>query len=153
MVLKILGDSVEPLLRACRSGSGTAETELRRQRTSEELNFGSPQGQTMIRSRSGDARSWLDDVEPVHRIVRAIQLAAAREFSRVADVTGAAADEIRIERKDDVSLFWAVNRVEVTAESELRAFARAVADGRFPLMPLSLGKECQERLNLCRERG
>src|SRR6267154_6287445 len=107
----------------------------------------------MIRGGAGNARSRLNHIEPIHRVGRAVQLASARKFSGVANVSRAAAEEIRIERKDDVGLFRAVNRVEVTAESELRTFARAVADGRVPLMPLSLGKECQERLNLCCERG
>jgi len=97
----------------------------------------------MIRGCSGDARRRLNHIEPIHRIVRAIQLAAPREFSRVADVPRAAAKEIGIERKDDVSLFRAIDRVDVAAKGELRAFARAVADGGFPLVPLGLRKKRQ----------
>src|SRR6266849_2153944 len=152
MFLEIFGDGVEPLLRLRRKRSGTAEPELRCQRTSEEIHFGSPQGQTMIRGRTGDAGRRLDNIEPVHRVSRAIQLAAPREFSRVADVSRAAAQEIGIERKDNVSLLRPVNRVEVVAKGKLRTLARAVADGRLPLVPLGLRKKCQERLNLCGKR-
>src|SRR5882672_12282676 len=107
----------------------------------------------MIRGGAGNARSRLNHIEPIHRVGRAVQLASARKFSGVANVSRAAAEEIRIERKDDVGLFRAVNRVEVTAESELRAFARAIADGGLPLMPFGLRKKRQERLNLRGERG
>src|SRR5258706_15046962 len=96
--------------RNCR---GTAEPELRCQRTREELHFGSPQRQAMIRGRTGDAWRRLDDIEPVHRIVRVIQLAPPRELSRVADVSPAATNEIGIERKDDDGLLPAVNVVQV----------------------------------------
>src|SRR5713226_464113 len=102
----------------------------------------------MIRSSTGDARRRLDHIEPVRRVTRAIQFAAPRKFSRIPDVPRAAAQEIGIERKDDVSLLWPINRVEVAAKGELRALARAVADGRLPLVPLGLRKNRQERLNL-----
>src|SRR5882762_7720013 len=60
----------------------------------------------------------------------------------------ATAKKVRIERKDNVSLLGPVNSVEVASESKLRAFARAVADGGFPLVPLGLRKKRQQRLNL-----
>src|SRR5260370_31102244 len=138
VVLKTLGDGVEPLLRVRGNRGGAAEPELRRQRTREELYFRSPQWQAMIRGRPGDARGRLDHIQPVHCVVRAVQLAPSREFSRIADVARTAAQEIGIERKDDVRFFQAVNRVEVAAKGKLRALARAVADGSLPLVPLGL---------------
>src|SRR5258708_25769085 len=96
----------------------------------------------MIRGRTGDAGRRLDHIEPVHRVVRAIQLAAAREFSCIAAVSRATAQEIRIERKDNVSLLRAINRVEVAAKGELRALARAVADGGVPPVPPGLPAKC-----------
>src|SRR5260370_20664955 len=106
----------------------------------------------MIRGRAGNAGRRLNHIEPVHRVVRASELAAPRKFSRVTDVSRAAAQEIRIERKDDVSFFRAVNRVEVAAKRKLGALARTVADSGLPLVPLGLRKKRQERLNLRGQR-
>src|SRR6266852_5534650 len=106
----------------------------------------------MIRGRPGDAGRRLNHIEPVHRVVRASELAAPRKFSRVPDVPRAAAKEIGIERKDDVSLLRAINRVEVAAKRKLRALACTVADGRLPLAPLGLRKKRKQRLNLRGER-
>jgi len=89
----------------------------------------------------------------VHRVIRAIQFAAAREFSRVANMSRAAAQEIGIERKNDVSILRAINRIDVASKGELRALARAVADSWLPLVPLGFRKQRQERLNLRGERG
>src|SRR5712664_4133875 len=106
----------------------------------------------MIGGRPGDARSRLNHIEPVHRVVRASKLAAPRKFFRIPDVPRAAAKEIGIERKDDVSLPRAVNRVEVGAKRKLRAFACTVADSWLPLVPLGLRNKRQQRLNLRGER-
>ncbi len=106
----------------------------------------------MIRGRTGDAGRRLNHIEPVHRVTRATQLAAAREFSRVADVSRAATQEIGIERKDDIGLFREIHRVEVVAKGKLRAFTRAVADGGLPLVPFGLRKKRKERLNLRGQR-
>src|SRR5437016_8280985 len=106
----------------------------------------------MIRGRTGDAGRRLDHIQPVHGVAGAIQFAAARGFLRVANVSRTAAQKVGIERKDDVSPLRAINRVEVAAEGELRALARAVTYGGLPLVPCGLRKKRQERLNLCRER-
>src|SRR6266403_2289794 len=151
--LEIFGDGIEPLLRIGRKGRRTAKPELCCQRTREELHFRSPQRQSVIRGRTGHARRRLDDVEPVHGVMRSIQFAPLREFSRIADVSRAAAQEIGIERKDNISLLRAINRVEVAAKSELGTLARAVTDSRLPLVPLGLRKKRQERLNLSGKRG
>ena len=136
-----------------------AEAELSGQRTGEEFNLGGAQRQAMIGAGAGDARGRLDDIEPIHLIsdcrldwARFGQLAAARKFSGVANVAGAAAKEIGIEREDHFRFFHAIDGVEVAAEGKLRAFARAVAYGRLPLMPLGFRKERQDGLNLGGER-
>src|SRR5260370_31830511 len=107
----------------------------------------------IMSGRTGCARRRLNHVAPVRGVAWSIQLAAPRKFSRMPDVSWAAAQEIGMERKDDVSLGRAVNGVEVPAKGQLRALARAVADGRLPLVPLGLRKKRQERLNLRCNRG
>src|SRR5437016_13128239 len=109
----------------------------------------------MIRSGPGNAWRRLDYIQPVHLRAAAIpfeeliQVAAARKFARVADVSRAAAQEIGVERKDDGSLLHAVDGVDVAAEGQLRAFARAVAGGGVPLVPPGFRNRGQQRLNLC----
>src|SRR5260370_5160111 len=107
----------------------------------------------IMSGRTGCARRRRNHIAPVTRVAWSIQLPAPRKFCRIPDVSWAAAQEIGIERKDDVSLLRAVNRVEVPAKGQLRALARAVADGRLPLVPLGLRKKRQERLNLRCNRG
>ena len=160
MLLEIFDDGIEPLLRAGRKRRGAAEPELCCKGSRNQFDLRSAQWQAVIRSRTGDAGRRLDHIQPIHFHFREYfigkgvgfgplaQQAAARKFSRVPDVPRAAAQEIGIERKDDVSLLRPVNRVDVTAECQLRALARAIADGGFPLMPLGFRKKRQERLNL-----
>src|SRR5438067_10093028 len=112
----------------------------------------------MICSRASDAGCGFNHVQTVHLRAAAVpfeelvQVAAARKFSRVADVSRATAQEIRVEREDDVGLLRTIDRINVAAKGKLRAFARAVADGWLPLMPFSLRKKRQQRLNLRSER-
>src|SRR5438132_13939560 len=158
MALKICSDRVEPFFPPRRKRGGPAEPQLCRQRPRKNFSIRSAEWQAMICSRASDAGCRLDYIQPVHLRTAAIpfeeliQVAAAREFSGVTDVSRAATQKIGVERENDVGLLHAVNRVEVTAEGELRAFARAVADGRLPLVPLGFRKKRQQRLNLCGER-
>src|SRR5260370_9092678 len=128
------------------------------QRSSKDLYFRSAQGQTMIRGRTGHTGCRLNHVQPVHLRAAAIpfeeliQIAAARKFPGVANVSRPTAQEIGIEREDDFGLFDTINRIEIAPESELRTLARAVTDRRLPLMPFSFRKSRQKRLNLCGER-
>src|SRR5205814_9704172 len=110
-------------------------------RTREEFHFRSAQRQPMIRSGPGNAWRRLDYIQTVHLRAAAVpfeelvQVAAARKLSRVADVSRATAQEIRVEREDDVGLLRTIDRINVAAKGKLRAFARAVANGGLPLMP------------------
>src|SRR5882724_8118223 len=63
------------------------------QRAREKLHLRSPQRQAMIRRRTRDARRRLHHVQPVHLVGNAVQLASARKFSRVSDVSRPAAEE------------------------------------------------------------
>src|SRR6267154_6783419 len=139
----------------------------------EEFHIGSTQGQAMIGRRAGDSGRGFDHVKATHRVDNAfrnycsvqdlgrygrpdcgidflgfVHIAAAREFSRVANVSRAAAQEIGIERKDDVSFFRTIDGVDVAAEGEFRAFARTIADSGLPLVPFGFRKKGQQRLNL-----
>src|SRR5712664_1609671 len=128
------------------------------QRAREKLHLRSPQRQAMIRRRAGNARRRLHHVQPVHLAVSAtdfyelIQFAAARKFSRVPDVSRTAAEKIGVQREDYIRFFRTINRVDVISKRQLRAFACAVADRWFPLMPFGLWIECKDRLDLRRQR-
>src|SRR6267378_2230160 len=128
------------------------------QRSSEDLYFQSAQGQTMIRGRTGHTGRGLNHIQAIHLAAKAIdyreliQIAAARKFPDVANVSRPAAQEIGIEREDDFGLFDTINRIEITPESELRTLARAVADRRLPLVPFGFRKKGQQRLNLSGKR-
>src|SRR5258708_18421557 len=69
----------------------------------------STQRQTMIRRRAGDARRRLDHIEPVHRVAWAIQFSAPRKFSRIPGWSRAAAQEIVIQRNNEVRLLHPIN--------------------------------------------
>src|SRR5260370_32338089 len=96
----------------------------------------SAQGQVVIRGRARDAGRRLDHIQPVHRVVWAVQLAAPRKFSCIPDVPWAAAQEIGGEREEDFAFLRAINSSDLPAGGKLRALARPVAASRLPLMPL-----------------
>src|SRR5712664_1040621 len=95
------------------------------QRAREKLHLRSPQRQAMIRRRAGDARRRLHHIQPVHLVRNAVQLATARKFSRVADVSRPAAEEIGVQREEHVRFFRAINSVDVISKRQLPTFARA----------------------------
>src|SRR6267154_3702999 len=108
----------------------------------------------MIRGRTGHTGRGLDDIQAIHLAAGAIdyrelvQIPPPREFSCVANVSRTAAKEIRVERKNDVGPLDTINSIGVAAKSELRSFARAIANCRFPLVPFGLREKRQQRLNL-----
>src|SRR5277367_4183579 len=102
----------------------------------------------MIGAGAGDGRRRLDHVEPVHRVVRTVQLAAAVKLPDVANVTRAARQEIGVQRKNNVSLFRTIDGADVATERQLAAFARAVAARRLPLVPLGARNLLQDTLDL-----
>ena len=67
------------------------------------------------------------------------------ELARVAQAAGPAAEEVGVEREDDVGLLEAVLRVDGLAEREPRAGARVVAARRLPLVPLRR-REAREQI-------
>src|SRR6266404_215418 len=99
----------------------------------------------MVRAGAGYGGRRLNHIEAVHLSADAIgfgklvQLAPPIKIFHVADVTGAARQEIRVERQNDCRVFQPVRSVDVTTEGQLRSLARAIAARGLPLMPLSLG--------------
>ena len=88
----------------------------------------------MIRLEASHRRHALDDVHAVHRFAGFVAMALGvrgcqRQKSRMRD----AAQEIRVERENDVGVFQLVLRVGVAAESRLGGGHRGVAIDRLPL--------------------
>ena len=114
--------------------------------------------QAMIRAGPGHRRRRLHDVQPVHLAAQLLdlrillELAALVKRLHVANMSGPAGQKVGIERQNHFSAFGAVDRVDVTPESKFSAFACAVADRRFPLMPFRLRILLQECLYLRGER-
>ena len=105
----------------------------------------------MVGASAGRRRHALERVEPVHAI-GLLGTPPRREVARVAQRARSAAEEVGVERQDDVGLLEAVLRVDVLAERQLRAGARVLAAGRIPLMPFR-GREAREQLaDLRRQR-
>ncbi len=65
-------------------------------------------------------------IQPVHVIVRAVQMAAAIKIPLITNVARTASKKIAVERKDDVGFIDATDRVEIPAKRQLRAFARTI---------------------------
>src|SRR3989442_2021859 len=157
ILLQILCNRIEPFINRRRHSRRTTKPELGGQRPCEELNFRSAQRQMMICAGTSHAWRRLDHIEPTHFATEAIEfgklveLAPARKLSGIPNVSRAAAQEIRIERKNDFRHFGAINRIHVAAESELRALEYPVTKGGFPLVPFCLRIKRQNRLNLRRE--
>ena len=79
--------------------------------------------------------------------------AAFGEFARVSQRAWATAEEIGVEREDDVGLIEMVLSVDVLAEGEPGAGARVVAARRIPLMPLRRREACEQIADLRGEGG
>ena len=109
------------------------------------------QRQPMIGAGAGRGRHALERVEPVHA-VGALGPAPRGEIARVAQTARAAAEEVGVEREDDVGLVDAVLRLDVLAERELRAGAGVLAARRIPLVPLRGGKAREQIADLRGER-
>src|SRR5271155_2074946 len=102
----------------------------------------------MIRARSRDGRRRLNHIQPVHRVAGTAQLAATVKLLHVTDMPRPAGQEIRIQRKNNVSLFRTIHGADIASESELSAFASAVAPSRLPLVPLRTRDIFEDALDL-----
>ena len=87
----------------------------------------------------------LDGIEAIELRLVALEAAARRQTrARVTDARGAGAEEVGVEREDDVGLLDRVLRVDVVAERE-RLPSRALwRPSGFPLDPLRLREARQE---------
>ena len=108
----------------------------------------------MVRCSTRHRRRRLDDVQAVHLAAQLLylgilfQLAALVKLLHVANVPRPAGQKIGIERQNHFGAFRPIYRVDVASKCEFSAFARAVADRGFPLMPLHLRILFQQRLQL-----
>src|SRR4051812_5944915 len=105
----------------------------------------------MIGNRAGAGGAGLDYIQAVDRRRPLAHFAAAGEIARVAEVAGAAFEDVGIERDDDVRFVEVVDGVCVTAERQPQSLAHVMSAGGFPLMPLRAGRLREELLDLCAE--
>ena len=96
----------------------------------------------MIRPGAGGGRHALERVETIHP-VGGLGPPPGAVVARVAQGARAAAEEIGVERDDDVGAIEVVLDLDVFAERELPAGADVLAAGRIPLVP-SGGREARE---------
>ena len=73
----------------------------------------------MISTGTGYGGRRLDDIQPVHCVVRPVQFTAPREFARIAYVSRPTAEEIRIQRENNAGFLRPIYRVDVTSERQL----------------------------------
>src|SRR6267142_4712334 len=102
----------------------------------------------MIGARAGVGRVAFDGVETIQLRLVAFEAAPRRERARMTDARGARAEEVGVEREDDVGLVDGVLRVDVIAEGELAACPRVMTAGRFPLDPFRPREAHQELTHL-----
>ena len=142
MLLQILYHGIKPLLDVGVEFSAAAQAEFCRQRAGKPRDFCVTKRQAMVRARTSHRRRGLDNVQATHLGTHAIclggfvKLAPAVKFPHVTDVARPADEKIGVERKNDVGVLRTIDRVDVSSESELCALARAIPNGRFPLVPL-----------------
>ena len=105
----------------------------------------------MIGASTSRGRHAFERVESVHA-VGALGLPPRGEIARVPKTAGAAAEEIGVEREDDVGLVEPVLRLDVFTEREHRARAGVLAARWIPLVPLRLRKPREQIADLGRER-
>ena len=87
--------------------------------TREVFDLAGAQRQAVIRHRAGDRRRALDDVEAVHRSLRSpVHPPLGGEVAHVAQVTGAAREEVGVQRQDHVGLVEVVACVDILAERQ-----------------------------------
>lgn len=142
----VLGDDVRP------GHLPRRHADAARDGACDRLDVARTHGEAMVGVRAGDRERALHGVEAVQGTAVA-RAAAAGELARVADVAGAAGDQVGVEDENDVGLLKVVDGVDVGAEREPRADARAVAANRLPLMPARLRQLGEERLDLgCQRR-
>src|SRR5438132_3444429 len=102
----------------------------------------------MIGARAGIGGVALDGIEAVQLRLVAFETPPRREGARVANTRRARAEEVGVEREDDVGLVDRVLRVDVITERKLASGARVMTAGRIPLDPFRLWEPGQKVLHL-----
>lgn len=125
----------------------------------------------MIGHRAGDRGHRLDHIQPVHSlfVLARVRLrldvlillarrnvlantATGGEVLAVADVAGAAAEEVRVERNHDIRLGEIVRHVHIAAEGLAGTGGNAVLTARLVLGPLRFRKLRQQFIELRSQR-
>jgi hypothetical protein len=129
------------------------EAKLRGHRAGEGANLAGLQRHDVIRTAASHRRRRLDDVEAIEVVGILVDATARGELTRGTQVRRAfGAEEVGVERQNDVSLLVVDDRLEVLAERQLRTGAGVVARDRIPLDPFRRGMLRENLLNLPRER-
>ena len=152
--LQILDERAHPALRGLgrRRAAGTGHSQRGRDRAREGLDLRRAKWQPVIGFRAGIRRRALDSVEAIELRAGALDTPPRRKGARMPQPAVASAEEIGVEREDDVGLLDRVPRIDVLAEREPAAFTDVVASERLPLHPLRLRKAAEELLELGAER-
>src|SRR5262249_45021369 len=93
-----------------------------------------------------------DGVKTIELGLLALEASARGERARITDARSARAEEVGVERKDDVGLLDGVLRVDVFTKGELAARPRVMTAGGRPLDPPCLREAPQEIAELRAER-
>ena len=139
MGLEILGDGGNPggVVTAGR-GSRRGDADGGRQLPRETLDVGGAHGQPVVCLCPGERRRALHRIHPAHRPAFVGHAAAVGEVARVADASRSGAQEVGVEREDDVRLVEVVDRLDRPAHRLARRGAGAVPGDRVVLMPARL---------------
>ena len=119
-----------------------------RDRSREGLDLGRSHRTAMVGARSRQRGRRLDDVEPV----RVLSPAARDEVAHGPRHGGSRAEEVRLEREDDVRAIERVERLDVLAERDPRARGDVLASGRLPRDPPGLRERGENVFDLAAQR-
>ena len=162
---ELLGDDRDPLGGdGRRRGAGevlesadvdrVAPRELLRERDQVALDVLRGEAQAMVGVHAGRRERRLDDVEAAHRVVRAVrELATGGEVPGRLDVAGLGAEEVAVEREDDLRLRVIGDDVDDLAEGDARALAGVRVVHRGPHVDLRLRELGEDRVAEADERG
>ena len=106
----------------------------------------------MIGARARIGGVAFDGIQAIQLHLVSLETPPRGERARVTDTRGTRAQEVGVEREDDVGVLDDVLRVDVIAECEPAAGARVMAARGIPLDPFRLRKPREELLHLRGER-
>src|SRR5207245_5711433 len=116
------------------------------------FDFGRAERAPVVGQRAVVGRRALNRVQSTQRGGARLGAAPASELARVPQASGAAREQIGIQRNNHVGFFNLIDGVHVPAERLARALARWVAADGLVLVPLGLGELAEQAANLVRQR-